>query len=112
MRKVKLLKGKTLDLLYKITVRSVIDYSLPLYGNSLKKTDLARLERLQYSAAKLVTGALHQTSREKLNNELGWENMKTRIDFLGLSIFHKIHLQETRPLVRSCLTKLDFKKTI
>ena len=25
-------------------------------------------------------------------------------------MFHKIHLQETRPLVRSCLTKLDFEK--
>ena len=110
LRKTKMLKRKTLDLLYKITVRSVIDYSLPLYANSLKKTDLARLERLQYSAAKLVTGALHHTSREKLNNELGWESIKTRIDFLGLSMFHKIHLQETRPLVRSCLTKLDFEK--
>ena len=110
LRRVKMLKRKTLDLLYKITVRSVIDYSLPLYGNSLKQTDLARLERVQYGAAKLVTGALHHTSREKLNNELGWENIKTRIDFLGLSIFHKIHLKETRPLVRSCLTKLDFEK--
>ena len=110
LRKVKFLKRKTLDLLYKITVRSVIDYSLPIYGNSLKQTDLARLERLQYCAAKLVTGALHFTSREKLNIELGWENIKSRIDFLGLSIFHKIHLQETRPLVRSCLTKLDYEK--
>ena len=34
--------------------------------------------------------------------------MKTRIEFLSLSIFHKIHLQETRPLVRSCLTKREF----
>ena len=81
-----------------------------MYGNSLKQTDLARLERVQYGAAKLVTGGLYHTSREKLNNELGWENIKTRIDFLGLSIFHKIHLKETRPLVRSCLTKLDFEK--
>ena len=105
-----MLKRKTLDLLYKITVRSVIDYALPIYANTLKKTDLARLERLQYGAAKLVTGALHHTSREKLNNELGWENVKTRIDFLGLSIFHKIHLKETRPLIRSCMTKLDFEK--
>ena len=110
LRKVKLLNRKTLDLLYKITVRSVIDYSLPIYGNNLKQTDLARLERVQYGAAKLVTGALHYTSREKLNNELGWENIKTRIDFLGLGIFHKSHVQETRPLVRSCMTTLDYEK--
>ena len=89
LRNVKFLKRNTLDLLYKITVRSVIDYSLPIYANNLKLTDLARLDRLQYRAAKLVTGALHFTSREKLNNELGWENMQTRINFLGLSFSTK-----------------------
>ena len=62
----------------------------------MKQTDIARLERVQYRAAKIVTGALHYSSREKLNNELGWENIKTTIDFLGLSIFHKIHVQEKR----------------
>ena len=76
LRNVKMLKRKTLDLLYKIIVRSVVDYALPLYGNNLKKTDLLRLERLQYSAAKLVTGALHLTSKERLNQELGWETIK------------------------------------
>ena len=109
LRHIKMLKRGTLDLLYKITVRSVIDYALPIYGNKLKQTDLARLERLQYRAGKLVTGALHHTSREKLNNELGWESIHKRMQFLGLSLFQKIHLQETRPLVRTCLTKLDFE---
>ena len=110
LRSVKMLKRGTLDLLYKITVRSVIDYALPLYGNNLKQSDLARLEQLQYRAAKVVTGALHLTSREKLNVELGWENIKTRIKFLGLCYFHKIHLHESRPLIRSCLTPLDMEK--
>ena len=105
-----MLKRKTLDILYKLTVRSVIDYALPIYGNNLKKTDLSRLESLQYRAAKLVTGALHHTSKEKLNCELGWESIKKRIDFLGLCLFQKIHLHETRPLIRSCLTKLDREK--
>ena len=72
---VKFIKWNTLDLLYEITVRSVIDYALPIYANNLKLEDLARFDRLQYRAAKLVTGALHFTSREKLHNELGWENM-------------------------------------
>ena len=86
LRNVKFLKRKTLDLLYKITVRSVVDYALPLYSNNLKLTDLARLDRLQYKAGKLVTGALHFTSRDKLNIELGWENFQTRIKFVGLSL--------------------------
>ena len=110
LRNVKFLKRNTLDLLYKITVRSVIDYALPIYANNLKLTDLARLDRLQYRAAKLVTGALHFTSRDKLNNELGWENMQTRINFLGLSFFQKIHLHETRPLIKKCMTELDYAK--
>ena len=74
LRSVKFLKRDTLDLLYKITVRSLIDYALPLYANNLKLSDLARLDRLQYKAGKLVCGALHYTNREKLNQELGWEN--------------------------------------
>ena len=41
LRNVKFLKRNTLDMLYKITVRSVIDYALPIYANNLKRTDLA-----------------------------------------------------------------------
>ena len=110
LRNVKFLKRNTLDLLYKITVRSVIDYALPVYANNLKLTELARFDRLQYKAGKLVSGALHYTSRAKLNNELGWENFQQRIKFLGLCLFQKIHLHETRPLVRSCMSKLDYEK--
>ena len=109
LRSVKNLKRKTLDLLYKLVVRSVIDYALPLYGQTLRQSELARLEQLQYRAAKVVTGALHYTSREKLNIDLGWETIQKRIEYLGLSIFHKIHLYETRPLIRQCLTQLDFE---
>ena len=33
-----------------------------------------------------------------------------RIEFIGLSLFPKIHLKETRPLIRNCLTKLDYER--
>ena len=104
LRSVKLLHRNTLDLLYKLTVRSVIDYGLVVYGTSLKVSDLKRYEQIQYKAGKLITGALHLTSSEKINKELGWESIRERIDFLGLSLFHKINYCETRPLIRSCLT--------
>ena len=107
LRSVKLLSRQTLDLLYKLTVRSVIDYALPVYYKTLKQTELSRLENLQYRAAKIVTGALHYTSKDKLNVELGWETIKERGDLLSLSIFQKIHLQETRPLIRNCMPKLN-----
>ena len=110
LRNIRFLKRKTLDLLYKVIVRSIIDYALPTYADTLKVTELARLERIQYKAAKIVTGELHFTNQDKLNLDLGWESIKQRIDFLGLCFFHKIHRQETRPLIRSCMSKLDRDK--
>ena len=83
---------------------------MPIYSNNLKVTEQNRLEQLQYKAAKLVTGALNFTSREKLNEELGWESMEKRCEYLGLNIFHKINVGETRPLIKNCLTKLDWQK--
>ena len=109
LRSVKLLSRQTLDILYKLTVRSVIDYALPVYCTTLKQTDLARLDNIQYRAAKLVTGAYHLTSRDKLNNELGWENIQKRCEILSLNIFHKIHRYETRPLIRSCMPTPDIE---
>ena len=88
-RSVRLLSRQTLDLLYKLTIRSVVDYALPVYYNSLRISELARLEKIQYQAGKLVTGAYHYTSKEKLNLELGWETIKNRGDFLSLNFVPK-----------------------
>ena len=77
LRTVKFLNRQTLDLLYKLTVRSIIDYSLPIYCNSLKQTELKRFEDIQYKAAKLVTGALNFSSRDKLwmgNNKMPFKH--------------------------------------
>ena len=48
LRSVKLLSRQTLDVLYKITIRSIIDYALPVYFKTLKQTEILRLENLQY----------------------------------------------------------------
>ena len=108
----KLLNRQTFELLYILTVRSVIDYALPVYHNNSKQTDIARFEKLQYRAAKVVTGALHFTSKYKLKSELGWETIMERGHFLGLNIFQKNHLHETRPLIRSFMPKLDLEQKI
>ena len=110
LRSVKLLSRQTLDILFKITVRSVVDYGLPVYFQNLRQTEIRRLEQVQYRAAKIVTGALHLSSREKLNSELGWETIQKRSEILGLSMFHKIHVQETRPLIRKCMPKPDLER--
>ena len=73
-------------------------------------SEKARLENVQYRAAKIVTGAYHLTSKEKLNLELGWETIQCRADMLGLNIFHKIHLKETRLLVTKCMPELEWQR--
>ena len=112
LRSVNILHRQTLDLLYKLTVRSVIDYALPVYYKCLTQIQVGRLENIQYRAGKIVTGALHFTSKNKLNSELGWESIMDRGDLLSLNIFHKIHRHETRPLIKSCMPKPDIGKII
>ena len=103
LRSVKMLKRHTLDLLYKLTVHSCIDYALPVYYHSLKVTEKAKLAKIQYTAGKIVCGALQCTSKDKVNTELSWESIEDRANFLGLSLFHKIAIGGTRPLIRDCL---------
>ena len=106
LRSVKFLDRSTLDLLYKLTVRSVIDYGLVVYFNSATSADKGRLRQLQYRAAKLCTGTLHLTSQTALEHDLAWESVSDRALFLGLSMYHKIHLNQTRPLVKTAMPKL------
>ena len=112
LRSVKFLDRSTLDLLYKLTSRSVIDCGLVIYFNTLKSTEIVRLNQIQYRAAKLCTGALHLTSQVKLEQDLAWETLSDRALFLGLSLFHKIHLCETRPLIRTCMQKLSITRHV
>ena len=43
------------------------------------------------------------SSAKKLFIDLGWETPKERHDFLGLTLFHKLLSNLTRPLVRQCM---------
>ena len=109
---VKFLNRQTLDNLYKLTVRSLIDYSLPLYYFSLRQTEKIRLDNIQYQAAKIITGAYNFTNKQKLNEELQWETIKCRADILGLNIFHKIHVKGTRPLIRNWMPEINWNRRI
>ena len=112
LRKNRMLSRHTLDILYKITVRSIIDYALPVYFHSLKVTEKAKLDKIQYAAAKVVTGVRHQASRTRLNQELAWEEISTRATFLGLTLFQKIADHETRPLIRACMPQRSVQKRL
>ena len=107
LRSCKFLDRATLDLLYKLTIRSVLEYGIVIFFHSLKLTDKAWLAQVQYRAAKLCTGALHLTSQIKLEKDLSWETISDRADFLALCLFHKIALHMTRPLIRKCMPILN-----
>ena len=91
------------DILFKLHVRSSIDYAITVFGPSLNDSQIKTLDNLTYRAARLVTGAQKYTSSEKLLNELGWENTTKRIEYLCLTQFYKIIHRQTTPLVHECL---------
>ena len=111
LRSIKYLKRSTLDLLYKVCVRSTIEYGLVLYWHTLKPTQKAQISRIQYRGAKICSGALHFTSQLRLEQDLSWESIDSRARFLGLSIFHKIHLGASRPLIKSCMPEINSNNT-
>ena len=107
LRSVKFLDRATLDLLYKLTIRSVLEYCIVVYYHSLTEVQKFRLAQVQYRAARLCTGALYLTSKIKLEHDLSWESIPSRVDFLSLSIFHKIAHHLTRPLIKKCMPVLN-----
>ena len=109
LRSVKFLDRATLDLLYKLTIRSVLEYGMIVYFHSLTQMQQASLSRVQYRAARLCTGALPYTSQIKLELDLSWPPLTQRADFLSLTVFHKISLNLTRPLIRKCMPSFKIK---
>jgi hypothetical protein len=103
LRSVKYLSRSVLDILYKQQIRSVIDYGLLIFYTTLKQADIVKLNRIQYRSARLVTGALPFTSRIKLDQDLGWEDLSTRAEMLGLSLYHKIAYDNVRPLIKKLM---------
>ena len=100
---VKGLSRQCLDVLYKLHVRSSIDYGILVFGPSLNQTQLKTLDNLNYRAAKLVVGAQKYTSFDKIMRELAWEDTSTRLHYLCVTQFYKIIHHMTTPLVRECL---------
>ena len=88
-RNVEFLDKATLDLIYKLTIRSVFEYWLVIYYNSLTQNQQLKLSQVQYRAARLCSGALYLTSQVKLQKYLSWEYFSARVNFLSLTMFHK-----------------------
>ena len=84
----------TLEVIYKMYVRPHLDYGDIVYDSSdacnTPNSIAKKVENIQYGAAKIILGAWHGTSREKLYDILGWESLLDRRKLRKLCLLYEI----------------------
>ena len=99
MKRLKYLLGHTtLVNLYKSIIRPVLEYANIIIDNCTKY-DKKLIESVQYDAARVCTGALYNTSKEKLLGEVGWVSLSERRKYHKLIMFFKIMTKLVPPYV-------------
>ena len=115
---------KTLDIIYKLFIRSLLDYcdviyhipsSSGIFNLSISLHSLMEsIERIQYQSALAITGTWQGSNRNKLYDELGWESLSDRRWSRRLIQFFKIHnsmtpqyLKDNLPLNRNLANNIN-----
>ena len=83
------LDRSTLERLYFAFVRSKLEYASIVWDNCTE-AQKEQIEQVQYRAAKIVSGAIHRTSKELVYKELGWHTLSERRQVQRLKVFHKM----------------------
>ena len=86
----KILPRSSLITIYKAFIRPHLDYGDVIFDQAINKSFHERLKSIQYNAAVAITGAIRETSKEKLYQKLGFESLQSRRWFRKLSLFYKI----------------------
>ena len=81
---------KSLLTIYKSFIRPHLDYADIIYDNPFNESFNEKIEKVQYNAALVITGAIKGTSRERLYQELGLESLRDRRWYHKLLFFYKI----------------------
>ena len=91
MRKLKyMLDRDTLSKIYLVFIRPHLEYACELWdGCSIELTD--KIEKVQFEAARIVTGLPRYASRDSLLFETEWQLLKDRRTCRKLSLFYKIY---------------------
>ena len=76
--------------IYKTFLRPILDYANIIYDKPLTESFKDKLEKVQYSAALVITGAIKGTSRDRVYRELGLESLAERRWSRKIFLFHKI----------------------
>ena len=104
--------------MYKALVRSHLDYCEIIYhipshqnqaplGVTLNSL-MEKVERIQYQAALAISGVCRGSSRSKLYEELGWENLSERRMCRRILQIHKIFNNKTPSYLNdNCLQTVE-----
>ena len=68
----------TLLTIYRSFIRPHIDYSDDIYDQPQNELFSSKIESVQYNASRAITGAIRETSKEKLYQELGFDSLRSR----------------------------------
>ena len=85
-----LLPRTALVTIYKAFVRPHLDYGDILYDQVFNLSFQQKLESIQYRACLAITGAIRDTSRKKMYQELGLESLQSRRWYRKSAMFYKI----------------------
>ena len=84
------LPRQTLSKLYCTMIRPILEYANVVFDNMPSHLSDA-LERFQYQAGLVCSGALHGTSRVAVLQDLGWPTLAERREIYKLSLMFKIY---------------------
>ena len=108
-----------LEVIYKLYVRPHLDYVDTVFDTAeLEKNSIfpsspsnsisKEAEKIQYKAARIVSGAWKGTSREKLYDNLGWESLQSRRTMRKLCILYKVKNTNFPIYLKNIIDKQEF----
>lgn len=87
---------KTLEIMYFSYVRPILEYADVVWDNCFEYLK-DELEKINYDAARIVTGATRLTSLDILLKESGWDTLRERRKNHKLILFHQLINYNTPP---------------
>ena len=91
--------------IYLTLIRPVMEYSCAVWSNITLNTS-NKLQDIQNRAARLVTGAIKNTSIDRLHNELGWPMLDERRKYFRLVFYYKLISGELPSYLQVALPKV------
>ena len=86
----KILPKPPLIRIYRSFIRPYLDYADIIFDLAYKVSFHQKIESIQYNAALAITGAIRETSTEKLYHELGFESLVSRRWYSKLCCFYEV----------------------